>query len=93
MERMATSLGVRAAFWRMVRARRGAEGAGERRARMRESSEASWSMSVNFRGPRSLVEREVRTVGSWGVVERMRVNAGRRRGMRGGMLEADGLGC
>lgn len=55
---------------------------------MRDSSEASWRMSVNFRGARSLMARETMMEGSWGVVERMTVRAGRRRGMMGWMLEA-----
>jgi len=88
MERMAVSEGVREALAMMERARRLAEGDGARRARMRDSSEASWRMSVNLRGARSLMAREMTMEGSWGVVERMTVRAGSRRGMRGWMLEA-----
>lgn len=63
-ERMAASVGVLEALWRMVRPRSWAAGAGEVRAWLRESSEASWRTWVKDIGRRSLMVRETITAGS-----------------------------
>jgi hypothetical protein len=65
MERIAVSLGALEAFSITVRARMFAEGAGDSRARMRDSSDARVRMSVNLRGLRSLMARLTITAGSW----------------------------
>ena len=87
MERMATSDEVRA-LEMMKSARTFADGAGDSKARERDSSEASWRISVNFSGERSLVASDAGTAGSCGVVRRMCVRGSRSFGMRGCILDA-----
>lgn len=65
IESIAVSLGFREAFSITVIARMFAEGAGERRAWMRDSSEASVNIWVKGIGLRSLMARLVRMAGSF----------------------------
>jgi hypothetical protein len=65
IESIAVSLGLRAAFSMTVIARRFAEGAGERRAWMRDSSDANVKAWVNWIGLRSLIARLARIEGSF----------------------------
>ena len=65
IERIAVSLGLRDAFSMTVIARMFADGAGERRACMRDSSEASVKIWVNGIGLSSLMARLARMAGSF----------------------------
>ena len=86
IESIAVSPGLRDAFSMTVMARMFAEGAGERRAWVRDSSEASVKACVKCIGLRSLIARLARIAGSFWKEVRIWVSGGNNRGIRGEML-------
>jgi hypothetical protein len=86
IDSIAVSLGFLEGFSMMVMARIFADGAGDRRACMRASSDAKVRAWVNGTGFRSLIERLVRIVGSRWYVRRICVRFGSNLGINGGIL-------
>jgi hypothetical protein len=83
---MAVSLGLLDAFSIIVIARIAPDGAGDRKAWMRASSEARVRAWVNLIGRRSLMVRLARIVGSCSYMRSIFVRFGSSRGIKGGML-------